>query len=519
MPLSFSRLLQRQKFKALSAFAVGIVLTLAYFALATRYYQSEAKLFVKIGRQNATLDPTATTGQQIAVREIQNQEVFAVQELLSSREIAEAIVDHFGAETIIGGSPSSDDESESAVPSPGEMLQPLNDVNLNPLRVYSVKDKAVKSFGQNLTVLAGKQTNIISLAYESEDPAHSQEVLKKVIELGRDEHREMHSIQGSQEFFVEQADLLRSRLSELEKQLSELKSETGIAALDTQRNNHLGLMGSLRQQLITAQAELAGLTHELDQRRKQQAELPEMIVLERTTDQPMTVAQSVREKLYDLEVQEEELASKITESHPKLVQVRKQISEARAIADEVDNRPSVKTGLNENYQAAQLAILERESQAVALKSRIAALAEDVSQAEAKLIEINRAEVSIRGLEREIELAAANYRTYSENLEQTRIDRKIDDAGISSLIPMQHPTFVQTPASPKPSVTLGLGFILSTILGALVAIRSEKQLLKKELLQGTQATPPTQPSSRPAVRRAATRESQKELVLEAGNGAS
>ena len=518
LQLSLSRIVRLHKGKALLAFACGILVTMTCFAFATRYYQSEAKLFVKMGRQSVSLDPTATTGQSISVREIQNQEVFAVEELMNSRTIAEKVVDHFGPEVILEGGSAGDTQGESETASSSKLLAKLDAYNLNPLRVYNLRDKAVKAFGQNLKVLAGKKTNILSVSYESKDPLHSQEVLQALIKYGLEEHLQMHRIRGSEEFFIEQSELQRKTLETLEQKLRDLKSTTGLASLETQRNLHLGLLGGLRQDLLSVQAEYAALQSELAERRKQQESIPSMIVLERTSDQPQTISQEVREKIYDLELEEQELAARYTNSHPKLVQVRNKIAESRSIAEQVGNRPSIKTGLNPNYQAAQLAVMEREGRAIALKSRIEAINQEISSAEAKLIEINKAEVDITELEREIELANANYRTYSENLEQARINNEIYESKISSLNVMQQPTYVETPASPKPSVTLGVGGILSVLLGAIVAIHSEKKLLQKQLQ--TQATPDTTkspnltPASRPKPRL-----DQRELVLKAEKSAS
>lgn len=502
--------------KAVVAFVVGVALTLAYFATATREYDSEAKLFVKIGRQSVSLDPTATTGQTISIRESENQEVFAIQELFLSRKIAEEVVDHFGSAVISAGERQEEHQEAGRIPSLGGVLAPLNDYNLNPLRVYSHRDKAIKAFGQNLTVLAGKRTSILSLAYRSQDAAFSQEVLQYLLDLGLEEHLNMHHIRGSQQFFVEQSKLLREGLVALEQELRDLKSTTGVASLETQRDSHLGLIASLRQELLNAQAQHAALEEELTERRRQHEGLPSMIVLEQTTDQPQTVTQMMRQRLYELEVQERGHASKYTENHPKMVQAKQQVAAARAIADEVNDRPAIKTGTNQNYQASQLTILERESQVVALETRIAVLTKDIEQAEAKLTDIINTEFAIRELEREISLASANYRTYSENLEQARINSEIEAAKISSLNVLQEPTLVETPSSPKPSVTLGAGGILSLLFAAVVSMRSKEP--SPQVTQGpiAQASPSSQNGEPVSRRHPPHYETKKPVALEPEN---
>ena len=139
-------LLWRHKGKLLLTLLVGLGLTVAYVGLATRKFESNAKLFVQLGRESATLDPTATTGQLVGVADSRESEVLAVEELLGSRLMAEQAVDHFGPEKILEKDPKR----------PGLQLSKrlafLEPYNLNPLRVYSLRDKAIESFLENLRV-------------------------------------------------------------------------------------------------------------------------------------------------------------------------------------------------------------------------------------------------------------------------------------------------------------------------------------------------------------------------------
>ena len=126
---------RRHKGMMLLTLVAGLMVTVAYLALAPRKFRSEAKLLVRMGRESMTIDPTATTGQFVAPAEQRDAELHAVEELLASRAMAEKIVDQFGPEVILEKKPGSK--------SVGERLSWLDAYNLNPLRVYSLRDKAV----------------------------------------------------------------------------------------------------------------------------------------------------------------------------------------------------------------------------------------------------------------------------------------------------------------------------------------------------------------------------------------
>src|SRR6185369_2441662 len=97
MPMDVPQFLWQHRTTVLRTFAIGIAVTLLYFALAPRKYRSEAKVLVRMGRESITLDPTATTGQFVAMAESRDSELHAIEELLTSRVLAEKIVARFGA--------------------------------------------------------------------------------------------------------------------------------------------------------------------------------------------------------------------------------------------------------------------------------------------------------------------------------------------------------------------------------------------------------------------------------------
>jgi len=451
----------RHKGKILLTFVVGVGLTLLYFATAPRVYKSEAKVLVRLGRESITLDPTATTGQFVAVAESRDSELHGVEEMVGSRATAEKIVDQFGAAVIL--------EKKSGGKSIGERLAWLNSYNLNPLRVYSVRDKAVKAIQKNLGISAGKKSNVLTLSYKSEDAQLAHDVLESVLATAREEHARVHRTTGSQKFFENQHELLNNELREREQRLREYKDEQGLASLVSQRDAQVGLIAALQSDLLRARAEQSAVQAEVNLRKKQLRDQPLLVVTEQTTGQPQTAKQTLRERIYELEVREQELAARLKDDAPQLMQIRTQIAEARRIMGEEQQSTETKKGISQTHQAAELALQEREAQLAALSARCTALDSKYASANVDLMKLNTAELELTRMEREIELARASYRKYSENLEQVRIDQELETAKISSLNVMQAPTLSQTPATPEPMATLALGGCLSLLASVGVAL--------------------------------------------------
>ena len=156
--------------------------------------------------------------------------------------LAEKIVDELGIYTIL--------EREPGYIPLGQRLSWLDGVNLNPLRVYSMRDKALEVFEKNLRVSSGAKTSVIALSYKLMDPKLSQKVLESLLRLANGEHLRIHKTRGSQEFFVSQSKLLDGNLVRLEGQLRDLKNQTKVSSLEIQRELQLKLIGTLTGDLI-----------------------------------------------------------------------------------------------------------------------------------------------------------------------------------------------------------------------------------------------------------------------------
>ena len=97
----FHYILFRHKWKVIVFFlAVMVTVTLGTF-LAAEIYRAEAKLLVRIGRENVSLDPTATTGQIISIGQSRESEINSELEILKSRELAEKVVDAMGPKAFL----------------------------------------------------------------------------------------------------------------------------------------------------------------------------------------------------------------------------------------------------------------------------------------------------------------------------------------------------------------------------------------------------------------------------------
>jgi uncharacterized protein involved in exopolysaccharide biosynthesis len=466
----------RHKGKALFTFIVVCSLTAAHLSLAKRVYESEAKIYVRVGRESVTLDPTATTGQVVSLQESREGEVNAIEQLLLARETAAKVVDQLGPDAIFGKpSGSSGSPIKQTIK---DWLAKLDPINLNPLKVYDVRDKAITTLQKNLKVTAVRKTSIVTVSYSADDPAQARDIVDALVAQARSEHLRINRTKGSQEFFEHKEQQLRTDLERLEAELRDLKTNTGYAELATQRELLLQRIASMQTELLATQAEIGSAKAEVAARQVELAKIPELVTAEQTTGQPDTPENQMRTKLYDLEVLEQGLAAVQTDESPQLKSVREQIKQARAILGEEVPKMQTTKSLNRVRQESELALSARQAQLAALQAKEVALTNQLADARAELQSINQTEVQIAQLQRAIDLAAANHTKYSDYLEQARIDQELHNAKISSLNLLQPPSYSVTPVSPKPIQVLAGGFFLACCAAVGVAFFFEQRRLAK-----------------------------------------
>jgi uncharacterized protein involved in exopolysaccharide biosynthesis len=465
----------RHKGKASLAFILVCLATAGYLSQAKRVYESEAKLYVRVGRESVALDPSATTGQTVSLQDTREGEVNAVEQLFVSRELAEHVVDKLGTDVIFGrkSGPPAGWSPKQAVK---DALVSLEPYNLNPLKVYDIRDKAITTLQKNLHVTAVRKTSVVSVGYTADDPALARDVVEALVEQAQAEHLRINRTQGSHDFFEKKETQLRTDLESLEQQLRDLKNESGFAELSTQRELLLQRISSIQDQLLDVQAELSSVKAEVQTRQQELTRIPELVTAEETTGQPETPENQMRTKLFELEVLERGLATRQTDESPQLIAVREQIKQAKEILGDEGPKTQTTKSLNKVRQESELALSSRQSQMVALQAKETVLTTQMTKAKEELHAFNQTEVQIAQLQRAIDLAANNYGKYADYVEQTRIDQELQNAKISSLNLLQRPTYSITPVAPNPIQILAGGFALACLVSGGVVLLGERSRL-------------------------------------------
>jgi uncharacterized protein involved in exopolysaccharide biosynthesis len=494
--VSIARVFRRYFLQASVVLVLCLIAAAAYTAVSPVNYGSEAKIFVRLGRESVELDPTATTGQTVSVQDSRENEINSVFETLTSRAILEGVVDELGPDVILDSAPrasqADNDASDASLvtnvanardnslgekqPSP-TMLQ-----KLNPLTSYSRRDDAIRKLSKKLSVANAKKSNIITIFCEGQTPEVAQKIVERVIELARDAHTRVNRIDGSLGFFTAQTDAERTNLRDLESKLCDLKTQSGVASLEQQREIQLKQIGSLEDELYATDRSLEAAEAETQSIRQRLKVQPATVVTAETTGMADSASARMREQLYALQIRQQELASKMTDENPQLIQVRAQISQAQATLDHEKSAPEVTKGENKTYKDLEMAMYHSETDVESFRAKQRLLTQQLTDARVALKATNEVERQLGSLELDLDVSRQKYRRYTENLEQARIDQALASERISNINVLQPPTLSYTPVGPRTMINLIFGMGLG-LIGAVTVVALGEQRRREQLAIG------------------------------------
>ena len=332
----------------------------------------------------------------------------------------------------------------------------------------SERDEAVLTLMENSDISTQKEvSDIISINFEAKSPQLAQQVLQTFIDVYMEEHVAVHKTSGSYEFFTQQADNTRQQLTELEQKILKLRQGTSMSSIDEEIKVALSRVGFLEQDIDRVESSLAASKAKAESLEENLEKLPRNVVTATTVGFPNAAADKMREKLYDLELKEQDTLSKYPESSRQVQEIRRQVSEARALLDkETPIREQTTTALSNAWRDTETALLAEKAKLSSLQAESEQLRNKLAQAKEQAKNLSDTAAEMDRLKREMKILEANYVKYADNLEQARIDQALMDRKISNIGIVQPPTLPFEAIRPNKPLMLILG-LLAGLFGAIV----------------------------------------------------
>ncbi|MCA9213747.1 MAG: hypothetical protein KDB27_11810, partial [Planctomycetales bacterium] len=422
-------------------FSVLLVGWLA-MVLWPRSYGSEAKLFIRIGRESVTLDPTATTGETLMLQKTQEDEVNSALEILESRGIHEKLVEVITPETILTGEIPTEDGTEHPTNPIADRFAQIADafgglvnslVDLSQVRDHiSDKERAIVRLSHMVTVNANKNSTMISIYTEAKSPQLAQLISQTMATMYLKEHLRIHETPGSKEFFEDTSSELSKQLMTTADEIRRYKQDNQILSIE---DNRLALRANLESTDAAYQQTRRDIEYTIAHVADLSARI-EKLPLEVISSKEATTWSGMRQRLFELQVEEKRLLATASEQHPALIKVRNQrIDLEKLLADFEAESNDETTAQNPIRLQLEQELISTKAQLAGQRARLEGpngLLKQREEIESQMELLAQHEMHLRQLERELMILEAKYRQRVDKLEEASIGLELESRKISNV---------------------------------------------------------------------------------------
>ena len=443
----YLRAVCRFKGKAAAVLITTVGLAALWLAWTPREYESQAKLFVRVGRENAALDPTVGQGGTISLSASREAEMNSIVEHLRSRAILEKAL------------ATADPDVLDAPP--------------------KQREETLQRLHKKLEVTSPRQSTVVSVQYAANSPEEAQKTLAALVDVYLDEHMRINRPSGSYEFFLQQTERLKEQLASAEEALRDAKNQAGMASVEGRRTALEDEISALETQIREVSASLAASQAKISALNAAVDSLPEPLLRQLLGGIPHDGLASMQDRLFELRMREQEVLSKRTEAHPMAIAIRAEVRHVEeALKREEPDRQEIVSALSAREVAnrASLAVQKEELRA------------QLRQLSNALVALNEHELVIEKLTRDVQQLETQYLTYVENMEQARMDEALRADRISNVSIIQPATLMPKPVRPRTAMTLLLALLAGSLGAIVVAVLSEQADPRREAREEAAAKP-------------------------------
>ncbi|QDT09393.1 Chain length determinant protein [Planctomycetes bacterium K23_9] len=465
---------RRKSFIATFLITSAVLATLV-FAWPNRY-GSDGLMFVRLGRGAVSIDPTAQSSKTISLMESRKSEVVSVARMLSSREIAERVVNSVGIDEI--NQPRTWIEKgvnnlTSFIPSlPGAKSSVETEEYDNQIAL----EEAIQRVQNWVDVAVPKDTYTVTVFGEGSDPILVRKIVQTLMDEYKRFHVEAHQATGSLEFFEKEVDDSRKSAIASQQLLQGTKAKMGWLSVKAAEEALSTRISSLELSRDEAQSAFAEADSHASALKIRLAQVEQWVPTSVTKGIASKAGEDMRTALYSAQIANSEAMAKLKPSHPKYRLVQKTMSGSQDILDNEDkDREQSLEAINPVYQKLQGEYEATFAKAAGLKSRYESLAAAVDHANTDLVRLNTDGIELAELQWASDVAEKNFLAHSKSLEEARIVSALDTQELSDVAVIQPASLNLKKVGPPRLTLLVLAGALGLLAAALQAILRQTAL--------------------------------------------
>jgi uncharacterized protein involved in exopolysaccharide biosynthesis len=181
-----------------------------------------------------------------------------------------------------------------------------------------------------------------------------------------------------------------------------------------------------------------------------------------------------KSQLLALQLKEQDLLRKFTETNPLVVSVRREMEIVRTFItrQEQDIKGRMQTGQNVVYLDLEREMNRLQAELPSQEAKAASLGRQIAQLNLQIPTLDMTEMALENLKRDVAVSDRNYRTYLEKVEDARILEDLNRQKSANISVIQQAAVPVEPVSPRKLLNIALGLILGALAGLGIAFVTE-----------------------------------------------
>ncbi len=328
---------------------------------------------------------------------------------------------------------------------------------------------------RHLSASVIKRSNIIEVEFHSSDRVWTKTLLVRLMSKYLEFHAYLSHDPEAQQFFEEQASILKSRLDKSDDELRDYQLKTGIGDLDEQKRSMIARISELESKATAEEANISGTDEQLAIFASELHSTPERIEKESRSEQNMAL-QQLKPQVMQLRAEKAELLSRYQPNSQRIREIDAKLASEESILDSENHLEVNEETIDSNpvWTTIQTAMMQAAGDVAAQKARRAQYAGDVAAAQQQLATLISNGVDLRHLQRQVNTDQSAYAIYVQKTEEARTSEALNNNKLMNVSVAQPPNAPLQPESPNVPLNLFIGLLMAGVFGLAAACWEEER---------------------------------------------
>lgn len=428
-------------------------------------YESTCEILVRDNRAELLVSPglqnDAAGRQPVVVSQVTEQDLNSELELLTSTYLVKLALEGLREPARYAGPAAVFMHTLSGALS----LPAASYRTLHGAPVLTPRDSWALKLASHLWAAVINRSDIIEVAFRSDDPRWSREFLDRLVNRYLEYHARISHDPQAEQFFQQQAGVLQAKLQRAEEGLRAYQVQTGITDLQAQKQALVDRLSDLQSSYSQAGVQLASTQHQQAFLASLLGKTPRRIDKETRQEQNQAL-QQLKPQVMQLQAERAQLLARYQPTSARIREIDAKLQAAQKILD-TENHLEVRersTDVNPIWLTIDSDLAKASAEVASSKASQDALTTELAHGKQELEQMVDAGVAIERLERQVATAKEAYLSYVRKSEEARAAQALNVNKILNVTVAQPPSEPLQAVFPKLWVNMAAGLLLAAVLG-------------------------------------------------------